>query len=263
VTFGPGRRSITGRTIAVIVSAGRKVRTMIRLLKRPRPSPRPAPPAVEHRTKFHDDLDALEEEMRRMATQAATSLERSVGALLSADVALCERVIADDDRIDAAYQRIERHAVDIIGRQQPVASDLRLVVGLMQVALHLERIGDMAVDVATASRSSMGLPGDGDILGGVQEMGEIAIAMTDQAVEAFIQRDQAWCEQLTRQDDRVDALNRGMVGHVLGLGGDSRRLEWALRMFQVARYLERAADHAVDIAEQAWFLTTGEIRELD
>lgn len=201
--------------------------------------------------------------MRTMATLARTALERSVGALLSSDVALCETVIAEDDRIDAAYQQIERHAVDIMGRQQPVASDLRLLVALLHVALHLERIGDMAVNVATATRSSMGLPANGDVLSRLQDMGDTAISMTDLAVEAFIRRDQARCEQLPRLDDRIDEVNRGMVGQVLGLGDDPQRLEWALRMFQVSRYLERAADHAVDIAEQAWFLMTGELRELD
>ena len=198
-----------------------------------------------------------------MATLARTALERSVGALLSSEVALCESVIADDDRIDAAYHQIERRAVDIIGRQQPVASDLRLLVALLHVALHLERIGDMGVNVAVATRSSMGLPANGDVLSRLQEMGDTAISMTDLAVEAFIRRDQAGCEQLPQLDDRIDEVNRAMVGHVVGLGDDPQRLEWALRMFQVSRYLERAADHAVDIAEQAWFLMTGELRELD
>ena len=198
-----------------------------------------------------------------MATLARTALERSVGALLSSEVALCESVIADDDRIDAAYHQIERRAVDIIGRQQPVASDLRLLVALLHVALHLERIGDMGVNVAVATRSSMGLPANGDVLSRLQEMGDTAISMTDLAVEAFIRRDQAGCEQLPQLDDRIDEVNRAMVGHVVGLGDDPQRLEWALRMFQVSHYLERAADHAVDIAEQAWFLMTGELRELD
>jgi len=236
---------------------------MIRLLKHPQSSSPPTSPAVEHRARFRHDLDTLEEEMLTMATLARTALERSVEALLSSDAALCESVIADDDHIDAAYQQIERHAVDIMGRQQPVASDLRLVVALLHVALHLERIGDMAVNVATATRSSMGLPAEGDVLSRLQEMGDTAISMTDQAVEAFTRRDQAGCEQLPKLDERIDEVNRGMVGHVLGLGDDPQRLEWALRMFQVSRYLERAADHAVDIAEQAWFLVTGELRELD
>jgi phosphate transport system protein len=82
-------------------------------------------------------------------------------------------------------------------------------------------------------------------------------------VDAFIQRDQARCEQLAELDDRIDDINRGMINHVLRFGDDPQRLEWALRMLQVSRYLERAADHAVDIAEQAWFLMTGELRELD
>ena len=225
---------------------------MSRFHRSSRPAAPPQPAAVEHRPKFRHDLEALEEQMRAMAALGSKALESSVQALLGSDAALCEKVIADDDRIDVAYQQIEQQVVDLMGRQQPVASDLRLLVGLLHVALHLERIGDMAVDIAAAARSSMGLPASSDVLARLREMGDTAISMTDQAVDAFIQR-----------DHRIDDINRGMINQVLRFGDDPQRLEWALRMLQVSRYLERAADHAVDIAEQAWFLMTGELRELD
>jgi phosphate transport system protein len=209
-----------------------------RLRRSSRPTARPQPAAVEHRPKFRHDLEVLEEQMRAMAALGCTALELSVQALLGSDVALCEKVIADDDRIDVAYQQIERHVVDLMGRQQPVASDLRLLVGLLHMALHLERIGDMAVDIAAAARSSLGLPASSDVLGRLREMGDTAISMTDQAVDAFIQRDQARCEQLAELDDRIDDINRGMIDQVLSFGDDPQRLEWALRMLQVSRYLD-------------------------
>ena len=236
---------------------------MSRFHRSSRPAAPPQPAAVEHRPKFRHDLEALEEQMRAMAALSRNTLESSVQALLGSDVALCEKVIAGDDPIDVAYQQIEQHVLDVMGRQQPVASDLRLLVGMLHVALHLERIGDMAVDIAAAARSSLGLPASSDVLARLREMGDTASSMTDQAVDAFIQRDQAQCEQLAEQDDRIDDINRGMINQVLRFGDDPQRLEWALRMLQVSRYLERAADHAVDIAEQAWFLMTGELRELD
>jgi phosphate transport system protein len=220
-------------------------------------------PAVEHRAQFHHDLEDLERQVWTMAADARASLELSLRALANADLGLCETVIADDDHIDAAYQEIEMRAVDLIGRQQPVASDLRLLVALMHVALHLERIGDMAVNIASATRSSAALPSRDDVLGRLQEMGDTALTMIDLAAEVFRWRDQARCEQLPELDDRIDETNRAMLDRVLLIDHDPQQREWALRMLQVSRYLERAADHAVDIAEQAWFLITGELRELD
>jgi phosphate transport system protein len=94
-------------------------------------------------------------------------------------------------------------------------------------------------------------------------MGRAAATMTDTAVEAFTRRDRQLCERLPELDDRIDQLDREMASQVLNDPHDAERLEWALQMLPVSRSLERAADHAVDIAEQASFLMTGELRELD
>jgi phosphate transport system protein len=218
---------------------------------------------VETRPRFHHDLEALEEQMRDMAGCARRSLELSMQALAEADTALAASVIAGDDDIDSRYQDIEERAIDLMDRQQPVASDLRLLVTLIHVALHLERIGDMAVNVAEATRSVASLPSMPEVVRRLQDMGRTAASMTDMAVEAFSRRDRQMCERLAELDDRIDQLDREMASHVLAQPRDPGRLEWALRILPVSRSLERAADHAVDIAEQAWFLMTGELRELD
>jgi phosphate transport system protein len=178
-------------------------------------------------------------------------------------VALCEAVIAGDDDLDRLYHEIQERAVELIGRQRPVASDLRLLISLIHTVLHLERIGDMAVNVAEAARSASALPSSGEILEQLASMGERAVAMTALAVDAFVRRDRARCEQLSALDDEIDQLNREMADQIVACRGDEARLEWSTRMLQVSRYLERAADHAVDIGEQVWYLTTGELRELD
>jgi phosphate transport system protein len=94
-------------------------------------------------------------------------------------------------------------------------------------------------------------------------MGELASAMIDVSIEAFTKREPSLCERLGELDEEVDELNRSLLGQVVASHDDEARLSWAIRMLQVSRYLERAADHAVDIGEQVWFLTTGELRELD
>jgi phosphate transport system protein len=130
------------------------------------------------------------------------------------------------------------------------------------VALHLERIGDVAVDVGEATQSVASLPTMPEVLHRLQDMGRAAASMTELAVDAFRRRDREMCERLTELDNRIAELDREMASHVLAYFEDPERLEWALRMLPVPRTLTRAADHAVDIAEQAWFLMTGELREL-
>jgi phosphate transport system protein len=201
--------------------------------------------------------------MRDMADLAGAALVLSMQALTESDDALAASVIAADDDIDRMYQEIERRAIDLMGRQQPVASDLRLLVALIHVSLHLERIGDIAVDVAEATRSAASLPRIPEVLDRLLDMGRTAASMTEMAVEAFTQRDRQMCERLPKFDDHIDQLDREMLGQALAQRQDPERLEWALRMLPVSRMLERAADHAVDIVEQAWFLMTGELRELD
>jgi phosphate transport system protein len=176
---------------------------------------------------------------------------------------LAEAVVDGDDDLDRRFQQVEARAVELIALQQPVATDLRLLISLIQTSLHLERIGDMAVDMAEATQAAIGLPTRPDILERLGQMSERTIAVVDAAVDAFIHRDLATCERLGALDDEVDQLNRELVAQIVTCRDDERLLEWAIRMLQVSRYLERAADHAVDIGEQAWFLISGELRELD
>lgn len=198
-----------------------------------------------------------------MAERSRQALERSVRALAESDTALAASVIEGDADLDRRYQDIEARAIDLMGRQQPVASDLRLLVALIHVALHLERIGDAAVDLGEATQAVASLPPMPEVLSSLQEMGQAAASMTALAVDAFSRRDRQLCERLPGLDDRIDELDREMAGRVLANAPDPERLEWLLRVLPASRALERAADHAVDIAEQAWFLITGELRELD
>jgi phosphate transport system protein len=223
----------------------------------------PAPRAFEYRSQFHHDLESLEAEVTDMAVLARRALELSLDALDRGDVSLCQAVVEGDDEVDRRYRQIEARAVELIARQQPAASDLRLLIALIHVALHLERIGDMAVNVAEATRAASGLPSLRDILDQLGRIGERATAMVDLATEAFTKRDRAMCQRLGGLDDEVDQLTHELIAQTTACRDDEAQLAWAIRMIQVSRYLERAADHAVDIGEQAWFLTTGELRELD
>ena len=213
------------------------------------------------RHRFHESLDHLERELVHEGEEAATSVERAVEALVHRDSSLAALVVEGDDVIDRRYLDIESNILEVLALQTPVASDLRLVSAILHVNLHLERIGDQAVNVAKMAIAAADLPRDEVILSHLEEMGEVVARMVRVAMDAFSRRDLELCLRLPAMDDPVDVINRNMYRQVLALGGDSAALEWGIRMNVVARHLERVGDNAVDIGEQVGFLLTGEFRE--
>src|SRR5437588_9076265 len=192
---------------------------------------------------------------------AAESVRLAVDALVRRDDGQIQRVIDGDDEIDRRYMDVERRIFDLLATQTPVASDLRLVSALMHINLHLERVGDQAVNVVKIARATADLPVDESILIRLQEMSDVVVRMLRTAIDAFSRRDLELCQKLPVMDDPVDDLNRGMYRQVVALAADPAALEWGIRMNVVARQLERVGDHAVDIGEQVAFLLTGQFRE--
>jgi phosphate transport system protein len=215
----------------------------------------------ETRKRFHEELGALEREIASEGELAESALARSMEALVRKDSALAKQVIADDDLVDAKYIDVERRVIDLLAMQTPVARDLRLVSAMMHINMHLERMGDMAVNIAKIAQATRDLPTDATVLSHIEEMGDISRGMVRTAIDAFIRRDLELCLALHRMDDPVDELNRGMYLEVLRLASDPRLLEWGIQMHMVSRQLERVGDNAVDIGEQVGFLLTGEFRE--
>jgi phosphate transport system protein len=216
----------------------------------------------ETRHRFHQALSDLERELLAEGDDAATAVSRAVEALVTRDSGLANGVVAADDEVDRRYLAIEADILEVLALQTPVASDLRLVFAILHCNLHLERIGDQAVNVAKMAIATADLPRDEQIVSHLEEMGEIVTRMVRVALDAFARRDLALCLTLPAMDDPVDVLNRNMYRQVLALGGgDPAALEWGIRMNVVARQLERVGDNAVDIGEQVGFLLTGEFRE--
>lgn len=213
------------------------------------------------RTHFHEELESLEMDVLGMGQLVERAIERAVRSLVTGDAALATEVIAEDDGVDARYLDVEQRIMQLLALQTPVASDLRMVSALLHCNLHLERIADMAVNVANIGRSVVGFPTSDRVLGRVQEMGDLVRPMVRTSMDALARRDLDLCLRLPVLDDPVDRLNMGMYEEILALADDRRLLEWGLRMIVISRLLERAGDHAVDIAEQVGYLITGEFRE--
>jgi phosphate transport system protein len=213
------------------------------------------------RVHFHEELEALELDMLGMGELVERAVGRSVSALVHHDDELSKEVVDGDDEVDNTYLSVEERTLHVLALQTPVATDLRLLSAILHTNLHLERIGDMAVNIAKIAHSVLDLPSSQTIMSHLQEMGDIVRPMVRTSMEAFGRRDLELCLRLHEMDDPVDRLNLGMYKEVAALAEDAPSLNWGLRMLLVARQLERVGDHAVDIGEQVGFLLTGEFRE--
>ena len=216
---------------------------------------------LQARRHFHKELTLLEEDVLQLGERAAKALEKAIRALVHLDVHLVSEVITGDDELDESYVDIEQRILSLLATQTPVATDLRLISAILHANLHLERVGDMAVNIAKITGATLDLPRSETVLSHLEEMGDLAVRMLRTALDAFALRDSRLAEQLPDLDEPVDRLNRNMYREVVALADDHALLEWGIRMNVVSRQLERVGDHAVDIGEQVAFLLTGEFRE--
>ena len=214
------------------------------------------------RVHFQEELHTLEQQALGAFDMVVEALERTREAIQEADIELAQLVIADDDRIDGRYLEVHQSVLSLLARQAPVATDLRLIAALLDVIKHLERMGDQCVNICKLlPLAGHEPPSHPVILAKIAEMAACARSQVSQAKIAFERRDVALAEDLVRQDDALDLLNRQCFNLALEIGDDPDTREWAMHMMLVARSLERIGDNAVDIGEQTAFVVTGLFRE--
>jgi phosphate transport system protein len=213
------------------------------------------------RINFHEELEAAESRLLDEGRQVRRQLERVMEALQTRDELLAKEVIAEDDRIDDYYLATQARVLNLLALQAPVAGDLRLVSAILHSNVHVERMGDLCVNIAKFVLNQHPYPSDSPMLERLREMGERAAEMLELALSAFAQRSVELAEQLPEKDAALDRLNRGMLQDLKQYVDDEDSFEWASLLILVARYLERMGDHAVDVGEQIHFLVTGVFRE--
>jgi phosphate transport system protein len=220
--------------------------------------------ALETRQAFHEQLAELEMQALGGLEMANQALERTMEAVEQQDIELAALVIADDDRIDGRYLEVHQGILSLLALQAPVAGDLRLVAALLHVIKHVERMGDQCVNMAKlVPLDGHEPPSDARMLDLIQRMGDQARAQVVQCGQAFERRDVDMAQDLVRQDDEIDRLNRDVFQNALELGDEADRREWAMHMMLVGRCIERIGDNAVDIGEQTAFVVTGLFREFE
>jgi phosphate transport system protein len=214
------------------------------------------------RVSFTEELSQLEASVQEEGDLVLRALRSSLNALARGDEELADEVIRFDDEVDRRYVAIEEGVQSLLARQTPVAADLRLVLAVLRVNLHLERMADYCVTVAKLTK----LMGDLNVFDeriarSIEDMGQRAEQMIRVSLESFSMRDADKAQTLVELDELIDRANRNATENVLSLGDSPQEREYGLRMLVVSRCVERIGDHAVDIGEQVSYLVTGEFRE--
>lgn len=213
------------------------------------------------RKTFHHELKELKGEVLRMGELVTEQLDDGVKALVKADEKLVAKVIDGDDEIDRITMMVEEQGLAIMARQAPVAVDLRLIQSLMFIAVHLERMGDLALNIAKAARkTTVKSEGSPELIGLINKMGKKVHKVVDASLDAFDRKDCVLAQKLPEMDEPIDAMFKQFFKE-LTKSTDEESLEWASNMVLASRYLERIADHAVDIGERVCYLVTGEFQE--
>ena len=214
------------------------------------------------RVTFSEELAQLEAGLQEEGDLVLRALRSSLNALARGDMELADEVITFDDAVDKRYVEIEEGVQSLLARQTPVAADLRLVLAVLRVNLHLERMADYCVTVAKLTKLMGDLNVNGtSIAGSIEDMGQRAEQMIRVALDSFATRDADKAQTLVELDELIDRANRRAVEDVLSLGDSAEEREYGLRMLVISRCVERIGDHAVDIGEQVVYLVTGEFRE--
>ncbi|MEI6406550.1 MAG: phosphate signaling complex protein PhoU [Actinomycetes bacterium] len=210
------------------------------------------------RDQYHEELDSMRTSLLLMAGLVKDSISKATLALLTCDLSLAEQVIAEDNVIDTIQHDLDARGVNLMARQQPVASDLRTLVTGFRMSADLERMGDLANHIAKLAR--MRFPGcavPSELIPTIEEMGRTAVLIIDKMASVIEHRDIVRALEIETDDDQMDILHRKIISTLLA-DDWAYGVETAIDMTLLARYYERCADHAVSIARRVYFLVTGE-----
>ncbi|MBL8983951.1 MAG: phosphate signaling complex protein PhoU [Gemmatimonadetes bacterium] len=207
---------------------------------------------------FHDQLSTLKQRLLDMSARAEELVELAVDALLTRDKEKADQVILGDREVDLLEVEVETLAIELLALQQPMARDLRFLIGAIKVSSDLERVGDHAVNIAQCALRLIALRATAVPDPEIEDMARRARRMLADALDAFIRADGQLGRAVCKADDQVDALHDSMFRILLThMMADARTINPSLELLLVSRNLERVADLATNIGEDAVFLAEG------
>ncbi|WP_099352262.1 phosphate signaling complex protein PhoU [Fredinandcohnia onubensis] len=206
------------------------------------------------RTTFDKDLDHLKELLVEMVNLSKTAVEKSVQSLAHQDIELAEQIIKDDQKINELEEQIDSIIIQLIAQQQPVASDLRAIIAGLKISSDIERIGDLAVNIA---KSTIHI-GDGPLIKpivDIPKMAEKALDMLNNVIKAYIEKDINLAIQTAKADDEVDELYGKIIKELLELmPSNPNSINQITQLAFISRHIERVADHTTNMAEHIIYM---------
>jgi phosphate transport system protein len=213
------------------------------------------------RESFHEDLEAITALQLKMAVLVKDAIEKATTSLLTSDLALAEKVIEEDGQIDLIHHDLDERVIDLMARQQPVASDLRALVSAIRISADLERMGDLAHHLAKLARMrypACAVPPEFTDL--IASMGAEASRITEKMTVVIEFRDTTRALEVEKDDDAMDQLQRKLIASLVDPNG-KHNVETSIDMAFASRYYERFSDHAVSIARRIYYIATGEFAQ--
>lgn len=213
------------------------------------------------RDSFHENLEAITALQLKMAVLVKDAIEKATTSLLTSDLALAEKVIEEDAQIDLIHHDLDERVIDLMARQQPVASDLRALVSAIRISADLERMGDLAHHLAKLAR--MRYPNSAvpaEFIDLITSMGAEASRITEKMAVVIEFRDTNRALEVEKDDDAMDQLQRKLIGALVDPNG-KHNVETSIDMAFASRYYERFSDHAVSISRRIYYIATGEFAQ--
>lgn len=213
---------------------------------------------------YEEELVLLDKRIASMGAEAQSMLTQAFKALQGHDAALAETVVAADRAIDQQQRELEQQAVVMIARRQPMANDLRHIVGVMRIAGDLERIGDLAKNMAKRALAIADQPHPPALITGLRHMLDLALAQLGTVLEAYAARNAERAMEVWRGDEHLDAMYNSVLRELLTyMMEDPRNIRLSTHLLFGAKNLERVGDHTTNIAETVVYLVRGETINLD
>ena len=213
------------------------------------------------RDSFHEDLEAITSLQLKMAVLVKDAIEKATTSRLTSDLALAEKVIEEDAQIDLIHHDLDERVIDLMARQQPVASDLRALVSAIRISADLERMGDLAHHLAKLAR--MRYPNSAvpaEFIDLITSMGAEASRITEKMAVVIEFRDTNRALEVEKDDDAMDQLQRKLIAALVDPNG-KHNVETSIDMAFASRYYERFSDHAVSISRRIYYIATGEFAQ--
>jgi phosphate transport system protein len=210
------------------------------------------------RSVFQEELDGVSQSLVDLAQMVSDSIHKATQSLISADIQLAEEVISYDGKIDNYQHELDSRIIDIIARQQPVASDLRALVTALRMSADLERMGDLAHHIAKVARlrhPNSAVPNE--LHDTIRQMGIVAENIARKVATVIESRNTLLALEVEKDDDEMDKLHREVISVLTGSSWN-KGVDSAIDLTLLGRYYERYADHAVSVARRVYFLVTGE-----